>query len=120
MIRKLSLDARPVPLLADEHGVWRVAGTRIPLERVIECYQAGLTPEATVEHFDVLRLADVYAIISYYLDHKKEVDEYLRMAEEESEEIERMIKANQKPGLTREELLARKARLEKDDVQAGR
>jgi uncharacterized protein (DUF433 family) len=120
MIQKPSLDARPVPLVADEHGVWRVAGTRIPLERVIECYQAGLTPEATVEHFDALRRADVYAIISYYLDHKGEVDEYLRAAEEEAAETERLIKANQRPIPTREELLARKARSENGDVQAGR
>ena len=120
MKNNLVVEPRPVPLTQIENGVWRVTGTRIPLERVIECYHAGLSPETTVEHFDTLRLADVYAIISFYLDHKEEVDEYLRLAEEEAAEIRRMIEANQRPPLTREDLLARKARLEKGDVQAGR
>jgi uncharacterized protein (DUF433 family) len=120
MPKTLTLEPRSVPLTLDEHGVWRVTGTTIPLERVIECYQAGLSPEATVESFDSLRLADVYAIVSYYLDNKAEVQEYLRLREEKAEEIQRMIEAGQppRPGL-REELLARWAQLREDNAQAG-
>ena len=29
------LEPQPVPLQRDSEGVWRVAGTRVPLERVI-------------------------------------------------------------------------------------
>ncbi len=110
MKNNLLVEPRPVPLTQIENGVWRVTGTRIPLERVIECYHAGLRPETTVEHFDRLRLADVYAIIGYYLDNKDAVDEYLRQAEEEAVALRRMIEANQPPTPTREELLSRKTK----------
>lgn len=120
MTKSLTVEPRPVPLTQIENGVWRVTGTRIPLERVIECHQAGLSPEAIVESFDSLRLADVYAIISYYLDNKEEVEDYLRLQEENAEEMRRMIEASQppRPGM-REELLARWAHLRGNDAQVG-
>jgi uncharacterized protein (DUF433 family) len=120
MAMNLVIEPRPVPLSQDESGVWRVTGTRIPLERIIECYQAGLTPEAIVEAFDSLRLSDVYTVISYYLDHKEEVAAYLRVREEKAEEVRRMIEAGQppRPGL-REELLARRARQEGGNAPVG-
>jgi uncharacterized protein (DUF433 family) len=109
----LTVEPRTVPLTLQEGGVWRVTGTRIPLERVIECHKAGLTPEAIVEDFDSLKLSDVYVIIGYYLDHTEEVERYLIEREEKAEEVRNMIEAGQpaRPGL-REELLARKARRE--------
>lgn len=118
MTKALIVNARPVPLTQDAHGVWRVTGSRIPLERVVEAYLDGESPESIVDAFDTLRLADVYAVIAYYLDHKEEVEEYLRQAEEEANEIQRMIDTIQplRPGFC-EELLARKARLEQKDAQ---
>jgi uncharacterized protein (DUF433 family) len=110
-----------VPLTLTENGVWRVTGTRIPLERVVECYRAGLTPEDIVDSFDSLKLSDVYALIGYYLDHREAVEQYLRQGEEEADEVRKMIEARQppRPGL-REELLARKARREANDAEAGK
>lgn len=113
MTMTLATEPQVVPLTRLENGVYRVTGTRIPLERIIECYKAGLTPEDIVDAYDSLRLSDVYTIIGYYLDHKEEVEAYLREQDEEAEEIRRMIEAAQppRPGL-REELLARWARLQ--------
>jgi uncharacterized protein (DUF433 family) len=106
----LVLSPRSVPLTADESGAVRVTGTRIPLERIIECHQDGLTPEAIVDAFDSLRLSDVYVIVGYYLDHKEEVQEYLRQREEQAEAVRQLIADGQapRPGM-RDELLARKA-----------
>jgi uncharacterized protein (DUF433 family) len=117
----MTIEPRPVPLTRTAEGVLRVTGTRIPLERIIECYKEGETPETIVDAFDSLRLADVYAIISYYLDHKEEVEEYIRKQEEEAEAIRRMIEASQPPRPNlRQELLARWARMEKgNDAPAG-
>jgi uncharacterized protein (DUF433 family) len=115
MAVRLNLEPRPVPLTPIEGGVLRVTGTRIPLERIVECYKAGETPEGIVDSFDTLRLADVYAVISFYLDHKEEVEEYIREQEEQAEELRRLIEASQpaRPGF-REELLARWARMKSD------
>lgn len=121
MTTHLVLEPRPVPLTRLDNGVLRVTGSRIPLERIIECYKAGETPEGIVESYDTLRLSDVYALISYYLDHTEAVEEYIREQDQEAEAIRRMIEASQppRPGL-REELLARWARREKgDNAPAG-
>lgn len=102
--------AEPVPLATDADGVIRVAGTRVPLETVIDAYETGSKPEEIAQNFDVLRLDDVYAVITYYLRHRDEVAAY--MAEREAlaakirEEVEREFPQN---GL-RERLLARLGR----------
>jgi uncharacterized protein (DUF433 family) len=120
MSANLTIEPRPVPLTLDETGRWRVTGTRIPLERVVQHYKAGETPEAIVEAYDVLRLSDVYAVISYYLDHKEEVEAYLRFWEARAQEVEQKIRAAQppRPGL-KEELLARWARREGEHAPPG-
>lgn len=120
MSTSLTIEPRLVPLTQTEEGVWRVTGTRIPLERIVEYHRAGYSPEAIVEAFDTLRLSDVYTVISYYLDHKEEVEEYLRIQEEEAQKVRQMIEEAQppRPGL-RQELLARKARMEGNNAPAG-
>jgi uncharacterized protein (DUF433 family) len=114
---QLVLEPRPVPLTQLENGVWRITGTRIPLEQVVECYLAGYTPEQIVDSFDVLKLSDVYHVLGYYLDHKEVVDEYIREEDRKAEELRRMIQAHQRPTPTREELLARKARTDRQNGQ---
>jgi uncharacterized protein (DUF433 family) len=108
MSKHLTLEPRPLPLTRDADGKLWVAGTSVPLERVVECHKAGDSPEEIVDAFDTLRLADVYAVISYYLDNKEEVEKYMNEREESAEAIRRMIEARQpvRPGF-REELLAR-------------
>jgi uncharacterized protein (DUF433 family) len=108
----LNLDPSAVPLTRLDNGVYRVTGTRIPLERIVEHHRAGETPEQIVDAYDTLRLADVYTIIGYYLDHKEAVEEYVREQDEEGEAMRRMIEAAQppRPGF-KEELLRRWAAL---------
>jgi uncharacterized protein (DUF433 family) len=115
-----AIAAQPVPLTRDDSGTLRVNGTRIPLERIVEAHQAGATPETIVQWFDSLRLADVYSVLSYYLNHPDEVETYLREREAQAAEVRRRIEAGQppRPGL-RAELLARRARTEAGDTASG-
>ena len=108
-----TIAAQPVPLTRLPDGTWRVTGTRISLDLVIESFKDGETPEGIVDCFDSLRLADVYALISYYLNHTAEVEAYLRKREADAKEIRRKIEATQpwRAGF-RERLLARQARME--------
>src|SRR5438552_2293936 len=105
------INPQPVSVTRDEAGTLRVNGTRIPLERIVEAYQDGATPETIVSWFDSLRLADVYSVLSYYLNHTAEVEAYLRERDAVATEVRGQIEAGQaaRPGL-REELLARRAR----------
>src|SRR4051794_32876597 len=116
----LPLEPRAAPLTRLENGVYRVTGTRIPLERIVDGYKDGATPEEIVDSYDVLNLSDVYTLIGYYLDHKEEVEQYLREQDAYAEEMRRKIEAAfpPRPGF-KEELLRRKALLEKRNAEAG-
>ena len=73
----------------------------------------GATPEGIVQSYDTLQLADVYAVLAWYLRHRVEVQEYLRKRAEEAEAIRRTIEAKQpdRAGL-RARLMARRAQKE--------
>ena len=116
----MTIEPQPVPLRQDEMGAIRVGNTRVLLELVIEAYRDGASPETIVKWFDSLRLADVYGVIYYYLNHREEVDGYLRQREKQAEEMRNKIEATQptRPSF-REELLARKARMENQNATDG-
>jgi uncharacterized protein (DUF433 family) len=95
-----------VPLIRDKDGAIRVGGTRVLLEVLIAAHQRGDPPEKIVASFPTLKLADVYAVIAYYLSHRDEVDEYIQEVDEEGERIQQEWEARQAP-LTREMLMAR-------------
>lgn len=91
----IPIQAVSVPLYEDEHGGLRVTGTCVLLERIIHAFEDGATPEGIVQSYDTLQLADVYAVVSWYLRHKAEVEDYLRKRSDEAEAIRRMIEAKQ-------------------------
>jgi uncharacterized protein (DUF433 family) len=95
-----------VPLKTDEHGKLRVGNTRVLLELVIHAFQQGETAEGIVDSYPTLKLADVYAVLAYYLMHRDEVDAYMRQANENADRIQREIEMNYAP-----ETLALRARL---------
>ena len=78
------------PLVADADGVIFIAGSRIPLETVIHYihyHKLGATPEEIAEDFPSLRLVDVYSVITYYLSHVDEVDQYIAQSDREAEHV---------------------------------
>lgn len=98
--------AMDVPLRTDEHGKIRVGGTRVLLELVIHAFHQGETAEGIVDSYPSLKLADVYAVLAYYLTHRADVDTYVRQADDAAERIQRETEANYAP-----ETLALRARL---------
>jgi uncharacterized protein (DUF433 family) len=91
----MPLQAVAVPLFQDERGGLRVIGTRVLLERIVHAFADGATPEGIVQSYDTLQLADVYAVLTWYLRNKAEVEDYLRRREEEAATIRRTIEASQ-------------------------
>ena len=84
-----------VPLRRDGAGAIRVGKTRVLLELVIRAFDEGKTPEAIVQAYDTLSLADVYAVIGYYLSNPAPIEEYLRGARTAAEATRRKIEASQ-------------------------
>jgi uncharacterized protein (DUF433 family) len=104
----LSLAIEPVPLWTDEHGVVRIEGTRVTLDTLISSYKRGHSAEEIVEQYPSVSLADVYAVIGYYLRRRDEVERYLEERQREAREIRARHEAKCDPGNIRERLLARR------------
>src|SRR5216683_281195 len=96
-----------VPLWEDPPGVFRVGKSRVLLELVLSSFKRGESPEAIVQSYPTVDLADVYAVISRYLANPTPFDEYLRQCDEQAEAVRRQIEAVQRSGPTKDELLAR-------------
>lgn len=104
----LRLDSKAPPLTAGEDGVVKVSGTRVTLDTVVYAFQDGAAAEGIVIGYPSLSLADVYATIAYYLQHRQEVDSYLADRETKAEVIRREAQARFDPKGMRERLLARR------------
>ena len=105
----LNVVARPTPIRVDEQGVARVGGTRVTLDTVIYAFRDGASAEAIVDRFDSLDLADVYAVIAFYLQEREAVDAYLRDREEEARALRTQIEDRFPSNHLREKLLERRA-----------
>ncbi len=101
-----AITAEIPPLSVDDSGTVRIGGTRIPIDTVIALHVQGETPERIVEQFDVLKLGDVYATIAYYLQHRTEVDVYLRDRQTLGEQIRRQNEARFKTAEVHARLLS--------------
>ena len=111
----------PVPLRSDGGTGLRVGDSRVSLDTVIEEFENGADPEGIVNAYPTLRLADVYAVIAYYLRHQDEVKEYLRQREEEADRLQQEIEAKQPGrGELRAKLMARRAEQEQGNASSRR
>jgi uncharacterized protein (DUF433 family) len=105
----LTVVAETAPIRIDEDGTARVCGTRLTLDTVVESYDMGATAEEIAADFPPIALADVYAVLSYVLRHRREVDAYMREREEQARRIRALIEAHQGPQTgIRERLEARR------------
>jgi uncharacterized protein (DUF433 family) len=104
----ISISAQPVPLTADADGVIRVANTRVTLDTVITAFLEGATAEEIVQQYPSLELADVYAVLSYYLKRRTEVESYLRQRQQNAENLRRENESRFDPTGVRARLLARR------------
>jgi uncharacterized protein (DUF433 family) len=78
----------PIPLHMDKQGDLQLQSTDIRFAWVIQQFQQGASPEAIVERQHTLELANVYAVIAYYLRHQDEIDEYLKQWGQHQAEVQ--------------------------------
>jgi uncharacterized protein (DUF433 family) len=97
-----------IKLTKTEAGVLRVGNSRVSLDTVIVAFSQGATPEQIVEDYDSLELSEVYAVISYYLQNREEVEDYLAKRKVQREKLRRQIESRSNPQGIREKLLARR------------
>jgi uncharacterized protein (DUF433 family) len=71
-------------------GQPRIAGTRLKVQQIaLEYERLGWTPDQICDAHPGVTLAQVHAAISYYYDHKEEIDQTIR---EDREFAERLMR----------------------------
>jgi len=98
-----------VPLRTDVDGAIRVGRTRVTLDTVVSAFLDGATAEEIAFQYPSLDLADIYAVISYYLRRRVEVESYLQRRQRHAETIRKQNETRFDPTGVRERLLARRA-----------
>jgi uncharacterized protein (DUF433 family) len=111
----LAIATKPVPLEADTDGVVRVGGTRVTLDTVVAAFKQGATAEEIVYQYPSLDLADVYAVIAYYLQSHTQVDAYLHRRQGQADWVQKENEARFDPHGIRERLTARRAKPKTED-----
>ena len=93
MSSALAFEPQPVPLVRDDAGRLMLVGTRVPLDTLIAAFKRGESPEAIHESYDTVQLADIYAVLAYYLHHREEVESYLSERERHDSQTQAWIEA---------------------------
>lgn len=95
-----------IPLTTTENGVIRVVGTRIGLDIIVDEYNSGMSPEEIVYNYPSLSLANVYAVITYYLENKGDVDNYISRLNREAEYKRQSVEKEFRHDAIRQRLIA--------------
>src|SRR3954453_19474499 len=64
-------------------GAPRIDGTRIRVSQIVLMTEQGMSADEIVSDFPHLTLAQVYAALSYYHDHRTAIDQEIRDADDE-------------------------------------
>jgi uncharacterized protein (DUF433 family) len=101
-------ETQAVPMKADRDGVIRVGGTRVRLETIICAFHEGCIPEEIVSQYPALKLADVYAVIAYYLNDRSAIDDYISSRSKAASALRQEMVATPEYQQFRARLLARR------------
>jgi uncharacterized protein (DUF433 family) len=74
-----------------KEGLWRIAGTRVSVDSVVNAFWRGSAPEQIVQDYEALSLAQVYGVIHFYLTHRPAVDAYLKEQERLDKRLRREL-----------------------------
>jgi len=102
---KISTDS--APLFIDEDGVVRVRGTRLRLDTVVYAFNQGASAEEILQQYPSLALADIYATISFYLQNRSSVDDYLKERQQRHDRVRQLNESRCDPSGLRERLMKR-------------
>ena len=104
----LSTSVEKLPLNTEPDGTIRVGQTRVTLETVVGAFQNGSTCEEIVFQFPVLELADVYAVIGFFLKNRPAVEKYLAQQVADATNEQEKIQQQFAPTGIRQRLLKRR------------
>ncbi len=103
----LAFEPEPVPLTRDTAGRLVVVGTRVPLDTLVAAFERGESPESIHESYPSVELGDIYAVFTYCVRHRGEVNSYLASRVTQRVEQQAEIETRFPPVGLRAKLLAR-------------
>jgi len=106
----LDLQAPVLPLRRDPGGVIRIGGTRVTLESVLHAYLEGESAEGILDRFPTLDLADVHAVVAWFLRNRRKVESHLRKCRRASEAAQSETERRSPRAGMRKRLLGRRRR----------
>jgi len=69
-------------------GRLRIGGTRITVHQIVTLYKRGFSPEEIADQYPHLKLAQVYAAITWYHVNREETESSLAAELNEAEQLE--------------------------------
>jgi uncharacterized protein (DUF433 family) len=54
-----------------------IKGTRTPVRAIVEWWKFGASPEEILENLPHLTLSQIFDALSYYADHREEIEQYI-------------------------------------------
>jgi uncharacterized protein (DUF433 family) len=81
-----------LPITNMPDGSYRVTGSRVTLDSLIHSYWNGESNETMVVSFPTLTLQQVELALAYYLQHREELDAYMKEQEKRWSEFEQESK----------------------------
>ena len=97
-----------VPIEMGSDGVVRVGRTRVTLDSIVAAFCEGSTAEEIAQQYSAVPLADVYAVIAYYLRRSPEIEAYFGLRRQQAEQVRQENESRFPPLGIRERLLARR------------
>ncbi|MBT9311190.1 DUF433 domain-containing protein [Leptothoe kymatousa] len=104
----VAIVADPPPLEINADNVVIIGQTRVTLDTVVNVFKHWITAEEIVHRYPVLKLADVYATIAFYLNHQQMVESYLAERRTQSASVRKMNETRLDPKGIRDRLLTHK------------
>ena len=90
-------------IVLDDKGAARIAGSRSKVTQIVRDVRNGMSPEMIRDAYPHLSLAQIHAALSYYHDHKDELDAQIVSGDKLAESL----RALTPPSPTKAELLER-------------
>lgn len=106
-VSAVAIEPEPVPLTKDAAGRLMVVGTRVPLDTLVAAFERGDSPEAIQESYPTVALGDIYAIFTYCVRHRADVNAYLAERAGQRAEIRSDVEIRFPPEGLRAKLLTR-------------
>jgi len=85
--------ATTIEHVEEREGEYYAARTRVPVGVVVAAWKRGDAPERIVEQFPSLSLADDYGVITYYLDHEREMEAHFARLRDEEDQARQAARA---------------------------